>query len=65
MSAVRPTTTMTRASGSGSGRTLDAAMRAPSTTVPDIVVLDRVDVEEKPQIVLDPKKDLYLSTVDG
>lgn len=40
-------------------------MRAPSTTVPDIVVLDRVDVEEKPQIMLDPKKDLYLSTVDG
>lgn len=50
---------------SGSGRTLDETMRAPSTNVPDVVVLDFVDVEEKPKFVMNPKKDLWLSTVDG
>jgi hypothetical protein len=57
----------TRGAGaSGSGRTLDAAMRAPSTSVPDVVVLDFVhDAEEKPKTVMSLKKDLWLSTVDG
>jgi hypothetical protein len=40
-------------------------MRAPSTTTPDVVVIDVVDVEEKPRVVMNPKKDLWLSTVDG
>lgn len=44
---------------------LDAAMRAPSTTTPDVVVLDFVDEEKKPKEVIDPAKDLWLSTVDG
>lgn len=51
--------------GSGSGRTLDATMRAPSTNVPDVVVLDFVHPEEKPKVVMNLKKDLWLSTVDG
>lgn len=44
---------------------LDAAMRAPSTTTPDVVVLDFVDEDVKPKEAADPKKDLWLSTVDG
>lgn len=45
--------------------TLDAAMREPSTTTPDVVVLDFIVEEVKPKDVADPKKDLWLSTVDG
>ncbi|CZR50892.1 uncharacterized protein PAC_00766 [Phialocephala subalpina] len=44
---------------------LDAAMRAPSTTAPDVVVLDHIEEGEKPRDLADPKKDLWLSTVDG
>lgn len=44
---------------------LDAAMRAPSTTTPDVVVLDFVEEEVKPKDHSDPRKDLWLSTVDG
>lgn len=61
----------TRGTGSGAGQaergetSLDAAMRAPSTTTPEIVVLDFVEEEVKVREVVDPKKDLYLSTVDG
>jgi len=56
----------TRGAGaSGSGRTLDATMRAPSTNAPDVVVLDFVHAEERPKAVMNPKKDLWLSTVDG
>jgi len=40
-------------------------MRAPSTNVPDVVVLDSVDADEKPKVVMNLKKDLWLSTVDG
>jgi hypothetical protein len=43
---------------------LDAAMRAPSTA-PDVVVLDFVDDDMKIKEVADPKKDLWLSSVDG
>jgi hypothetical protein len=50
---------------SGSGRTLDETMRAPSTSVPDVVVLDFVEADEKPKVVMNLKKDLWLSTVDG
>lgn len=45
--------------------TLGAAMREPSTTIPDVVVLDFVVEEVEPKDVADPKKDLWLSTVDG
>lgn len=58
----------TRASGQSAERgetSLDAAMRAPSTTTPEVVVLDYVEEEAKEKEVADPKRDLYLSTVDG
>ncbi|PMD25018.1 hypothetical protein NA56DRAFT_594243 [Hyaloscypha hepaticicola] len=58
----------TRASGQPAERgetSLDAAMRAPSTTTPEVVVLDYVEEEAKEKEVADPKRDLYLSTVDG
>jgi hypothetical protein len=48
-----------------SERTLDATMRAPSTATPDVVVLDAVTEEKKRKVAIDPKKDLWLSTVDG
>lgn len=44
---------------------LDAAMRAPSTTAPDVVVLSFVDEDKKVKEVADPKKDLWISSVDG
>ena len=44
---------------------MDAAMRAPSTTTPDVVVLDFVDEEVQVKEIADPKRDLWLSTVDG
>ncbi|RDL36734.1 Uncharacterized protein BP5553_06086 [Venustampulla echinocandica] len=44
---------------------LDAAMRAPSTTTPDVVVLDFVEEEVKAKDTSDPEKDLWLSTCDG
>jgi len=44
---------------------LDAAMRAPSTQSPDVVVLDFIDEEVRIPERADPKKDLWLSTVDG
>jgi hypothetical protein len=44
---------------------LDAAMRQPSETTPDVVVISSVDEEVKYKPVPDPKKDLWLSTVDG
>lgn len=43
---------------------LDAAMRAPSAA-PDVVVLDFVDDDMKMKDPADPKKDLWLSSVDG
>jgi hypothetical protein len=46
-------------------RSLDAEMRAPSTTTPDVVVLDFVDDDTRFKEVADPKKDLWLSSVDG
>ncbi len=40
-------------------------MRAPSTTTPEVVVLDYVEEEVKVKEIADPRRDLYLSTVDG
>jgi hypothetical protein len=40
-------------------------MREPSTTVPDVVVLDSVPEPSVRNESLDPKEDLWLSTVDG
>lgn len=50
---------------SPSSRTLDDTMREPSTSVPAVVVLDSLHPDEKPKVSMDPKKDLWLSTVDG
>lgn len=44
---------------------LDAAMRAPSTTAPDVVVLSFLDEDVKIKEVADPKKDLWVSSIDG
>jgi len=44
---------------------LDAAMRAPSNHSPDVVVLDFIEQDVKTPERADPKKDLWLSTVDG
>ena len=46
-------------------RTLDDVMREPSRTVPDVVVLDSLPDTAGRKDVLDPKEDLWLSTVDG
>jgi hypothetical protein len=62
---------MARTRGSGQAAaerpetSLDAAMRAPSTTTPEVVVLDYVEEEVKVKEIADPRRDLYLSTVDG
>jgi hypothetical protein len=40
-------------------------MREPSRTVPDVVVLDSLPDTAGRKDVLDPKEDLWLSTVDG
>ncbi|KAG4438137.1 hypothetical protein IFR05_006384 [Cadophora sp. M221] len=54
-----------RMRSTGGESSLDAVMRAPSTTTPDVVVLDFVREEVKPKDPIDPRKDLWLSTVDG
>tara|TARA_R110002060_G_scaffold75146_1_gene84714 strand:- start:68 stop:262 length:195 start_codon:yes stop_codon:yes gene_type:complete len=60
--ATRESPSMRSAGGESS---LDAVMRAPSTTTPDVVVLDFVREEVKPKDLIDPRKDLWLSTADG
>lgn len=50
---------------SSTSRTLADVMREPSTSVPDIVVLDSLPETGGRKDVLDPKEDLWLSTVDG
>lgn len=60
------TTAYPRVSTMDHGETsLDAAMRAPSTTTPDVVVLNHVEDNTKAKEVADPRKDLWLSSVDG
>lgn len=54
-----------RVPGTAAETSLDAAMRAPSTTTPDVIVLDFVDEKIKIKEMADPKKDLFCSTVDG
>jgi hypothetical protein len=63
-----------RGGGGGTGeanssttRTLRDVMQEPSTSVPDVVVLDSLSEPEEPEPkdVLDPKQDLWLSTADG
>ncbi|KXX77547.1 hypothetical protein MMYC01_207029 [Madurella mycetomatis] len=46
-------------------RTLDDVMREPSTTVPDVVVLDTLPEGPSRKEALDPREDLWLSTADG
>jgi hypothetical protein len=45
--------------------TLSGVMREPSTTLPDVVVLDSMPDGLERREVLDPKEDLWLSTSDG
>lgn len=45
-------------------------MRAPSATEPEVVVIESVETvvveeEKKRPVVLDPGRDLWISTVDG
>ncbi|KAK0656734.1 hypothetical protein B0T16DRAFT_452269 [Cercophora newfieldiana] len=46
-------------------RTLDDVMRAPSSTLPDVVVLESMPEGLNRKELLDPKEDLWLSTADG
>ena len=46
-------------------RTLADVMREPSTTTPGVMVLDSLPETTGRKDVLDPKEDLWLSTVDG
>jgi hypothetical protein len=46
-------------------RTLSDVMRAPSSTLPDVVVLQSVPDSTGRKEVLDPKEDLWLTTADG
>lgn len=46
-------------------RTLDDVMREPSRAVPDVVVLDSLPEPTGRRETLDPKEDLWLTTVDG
>lgn len=55
---------MSQSRGTTSEISLHQAMIAPSAS-PDVVVLDFVHDDSKYKEVADPKKDLWLSTVDG
>ena len=46
-------------------QTLDHVMRAPSSLLPEVVVLDSMPEGLDRKEVLDPKEDLWLSTADG
>jgi hypothetical protein len=46
-------------------RTLDDVMREPSRALPDVVVLDSLPEPSGRKDTLDPKEDLWLTTVDG
>ena len=57
---------MANARGNGGAETsLDSVMRAPSTTTPDVIVIDSIVEEVKYKEIPSPSKDLWLSTVDG
>ncbi|KAL2136035.1 hypothetical protein VTI74DRAFT_5771 [Chaetomium olivicolor] len=55
----------TRRPSASTTRTLGDVMREPSTTVPGVVVLDALPEAPAGRDTLDPKEDLWLSTVDG
>lgn len=55
---------MAQMRGTTSEISLHQAMIAPSAS-PDVVVLDFIDEDSKYKEIADPKKDLWLSTVDG
>lgn len=59
-----PPAVTTRNHQSQRNRTLDDVMRAPSTTLPAVIVLDGLPEVTRKE-VLDPKEDLWLSTADG
>ena len=40
-------------------------MRGPSTTTPEVIVLDEIPLDLTRKEVLDPNEDLWLSTSDG
>ena len=46
-------------------RTLDDVMREPSRALPEVVVLDSLPEPSGRKETLDPKEDLWLTTVDG
>lgn len=46
-------------------RTLDEVMRAPSSTQPDVIVLESLPEGLDCKEVLNPKEDLWLTTADG
>jgi len=64
--ATRTYVRLIKMSRSGPSETsLDAAMRAPSTQSPDVVVLDNIEEDVKIPERVDPKKDLWMTTYDG
>ncbi|KAK6206087.1 hypothetical protein LQW54_007922 [Pestalotiopsis sp. IQ-011] len=46
-------------------RTLDDVMRSPSTNAPGVVVLDTTHEEKSRKNSLNPREDLWMSTIDG
>lgn len=58
-------TSATSGSSRSRDRTLDDVMRGPSATLPGVVVLESMPEGLSRKEVLDPKQDLWLSTVDG
>ncbi|KAK4205315.1 hypothetical protein QBC40DRAFT_50752 [Triangularia verruculosa] len=51
--------------GLGTVRTLDEVMKEPSTSIPDVVVLNSVSEPRLRRDTLDPREDLWMSTADG
>jgi hypothetical protein len=45
--------------------TLADVVRAPTATLPEVVVLDEMHETEVKEETLDPKEDLWLSSADG
>lgn len=60
-----PTRSRSRNRQRDRSRNLTETMREPSTTVPPVVVLEETPADTKPKVVMDPKRDLWVSTVDG
>ncbi|KAM0283613.1 hypothetical protein ACHAQH_002391 [Verticillium albo-atrum] len=51
--------------GGGVERTLDGTMRAPTSTTPDVVVVEHAHNEKKAKDTPNPREDLWLSSSDG